>query len=336
MAVITVMLNEKEKNSENNETTSIQENDSVTEANKRKKEAAEAAETLAAKRAELEEQTSRGAEHPHDDRDTSYMDEVPQKLSVAKILKYVCYGVIVFVFALIFWRIYMQNDKGFDFTADFVWTRENIEAYQNGSLTVTKLEMASFSHTLERDENNIPTETYDYSYSPFNESDETDSYRQYDGVFKTDNVMYIAETKELIFTVRVNRNAYDFVAEKYGLSDSSKPSGDAFRFAITDGTEYYTEYEYMTATRSSYYYYRIVFKEIPLELIETNERLDATAADIVEYNLLIYSKDFFNFNSPMVETDLLCNFCKLEKYNVKNALPAEASADLKKGPKYSD
>ena len=96
--------------------------DLTREANAQKQEAAQAADETRKAR-ESFEGGDVGVEHPHEEKDTSYMDayveDKKNKLSIGKILKYIFYGIVLFVFILSIYRIFVQNRDHADY---LVWT----------------------------------------------------------------------------------------------------------------------------------------------------------------------------------------------------------------------
>ncbi len=307
-----------------------EEADSTAKANERQKDAADAAKTRIADR-ETYERGEVGVSHPHEEKDTAYMDEKPPKVSVIAILKYIGAAVIIFVFALLFYRICAQRE---DFSDKFVWTEEAIAVYQEtGSLTVWTQNMSSFTLTLERDENNLPTYTYQYIYSPYSEQDADDPENTnnprnaFEGVFFVSDPMYIEETEQLIVTLRVNRTADDCLIDHYNLS--YVPSKKDFIFTLTDGLTTYADYSYITFEKNSYFYYRLVFDNIPYSYAKSYEGV--TENDIVELSLNVYYGKLFHESSPIAIITVANNMIVGDAYKIKKALPAELPADLTKG-----
>lgn len=312
------MDNEGKKNGDFGNDTESEAKKEIKEENERKNEAAKAAEYLNEQRRLAHDPEVVGKGYPHEEKDTSYMDEKEKKITVGSILKYIFYGIVVFVFLLIFYRIYMQNDSNFDFAEMFIWTDEAIEAYEeNGNLTVYTQSMGRIGNLVlvnEADE----TESYDYEYSPYSEAD---GLR---GCFMTGNIMYVVETEQLIFTFRVNRTASEAVMDRYGLE--SAPRRDCYSFALYDGEKYYTEYEYVTAERSTYFYYRIVFTGVSYDLIENPYQ--AQTSDVTELTLNVYYDDLKNFDSPIDTMTLANNLISAEEYDIEDTLPAQRTEGL--------
>ena len=245
-------MNENQENLTPSPEEEIEKKDLTREANAQKQEAAQAAEDVKKAR-EAFEGGDVGEAYQHEEKDTSYMDAYVEdrknKLSIGKILKYILYGIIIFVFVLLIYRIFVQDRDHADY---LVWTDEALQAYEEtGKLTVWMQEMSSFTFATERDENGIPIKEneYAYTYSPFSEREitrtvegtaqtETVSFR---GVYKTSGPMYIEETKQLIITFRVNRTANGVLQELYELD--TKPSGDIYIFTLQDNQgNIYTDY----------------------------------------------------------------------------------------------
>ena len=280
---------------------------------KRRNDSAEAAEYLNGLRELAGDPDNVGQSHPHEEKDTSYMDEKKKGISVFSIIKYVFYGLVIFVFLLVFYRIYMQNDSNFEFSEMFVWTDEAIEAYEEkGSLTVYTQDMGRIGNLILIDEAD-ETVSYDYTYSPYSESDDVR------GCFMTSNIMYIEETQQLIFTFRVNKSASEAVMNKYSLE--SKPGKDSYSFVLSDGENYYTEYDYLTASRGTYFYYRVVFTGV--EYTHVDKPYNSPLSGVTELSLSVYYDDLKNFDSPLDTMTLANNLLSAEKFELKKALPAE-------------
>ena len=332
-------MNENQENPILSSEEEFEKKDLTREANEKKQEAAQAAEDTRNARQSFEGGEV-GIEHPHEEKDTSYMDKYVEdkssKLSIFKILKYVVYGIIIFVFALLVYRIFVQDRDHADY---LVWTDEALQVYEEtGKLTVWTQEMSSFTYAMERDENGIPIKDneYSYTYSPFSEREvirttegsaksETVSFR---GVYKVAGQMYIEETKQFILTFRVNRTAND-VLQKYYYLDN-KPSGDIYIFTLEDNHgKTYTDYEYVTFTENSYYFYRLVFNNVDYSFFQNY--LDVKEEEIVELKLNVFYKDLYNATSPIDTMTAGNNLITPEKYDLDDALPAEKPADLQEG-----
>ncbi len=337
------MMNENQENLNLSPEEDNEKQDLTREANTQKQEAAQAAEDTQKAR-EAFEGGDVGTAHPHEDKDTSYMDEYVEdkknKLSIGKILKYIFYGIVLFVFILSIYRIFAQNR---DYADYLVWTDEAVKAYEeNGKLTVWTQEMSSFTFAMERDENNIPIKEneYSYTYSPFSEREvihtiegstqtKTISFR---GVYKVSGPMYIEETKQFILTFRVNRTANEALKELYSLD--TKPSGDIYIFTLEDNKgNTYTDYDYVTFSENSYYYYRIVFNGIEYPFFKNY--LDVKKDDILELKLNIFYKELYNTQSPVDTMTVGNNLITPDKFDLDDALPAKKPSDLKEGYDWS-
>lgn len=273
-----------------------------------------------------------GVEHPHEERQEEDEDRVP-KLTFGKILRYLGTGIIILVFVLIFYRINVQNE---DYSDYLVWTDEALSVYEStGKLTVRTQQMGSFSLTLERDENNIPTKTYTYTYKPYSDSpyeSENSTLKPtqltYKGCFMVGDPMYIEETKQFMVTFRVNRIAGDRVKEHYSLA--SAPKGDVYRFALSDGENVYTAYQYVTVEKNSYFYYRLVFDNVDYNYL--TDHTDLTESEIKELTLSIFYAGKFNPESPLEVMTVANNVLPADSFAIKKALPAEVDPALKNSP----
>lgn len=336
-------MNENQENLTPSPEEEIEKKDLTREANAQKQEAAQAAEDVKKAR-EAFEGGDVGEAYQHEEKDTSYMDAYVEdnknKLTVGKILKYTLYGVIIFVLALLVYRMFVQDR---DYADYLIWTDEAITAYEeNQKLTVWTQEMSSFTFALERDENNIPIKEneYSYTYSPFSEREvihtiegstktKTISFR---GVYKVSGPMYIEETKQFILTFRVNRTANEVLKELYGLD--AKPSGDVYIFTLEDNSgNIYTDYDYVTFSENTYYYYRIVFNGVNYPFFQNY--LDVKEEDILELKLNIFYKDLYNTQSPVDTMTVGNNLITPDKFDLDDALPAKKPTDLKEGYDWS-
>lgn len=317
-------MNEKKDNNQNPE--EIERKDLTKESIEKRQDAAKAAEDVQKARAEFEGGKV-GVEHPHEEKDTSYMDKKPPKITVWKIVKYTVYAIILFVFLLLIYRIFVQDR---DYNDYLVWTEEAVEAYEeHGKLTVWTQEMSSFTFALERDENNIPIEDsmYKYTYSPFSANRESER-NEFNGVFKVSGPMYIEETKQFIFTFRVNRKADERLQAYYNLP--TNPQGDVYIFTLEDNHgNAYTDYEYVTFSEDTYYYYRLVFNDVSYPFYQNY--LEVTQDDIVEISLNIFYKELFNESSPFDTMTVGNNLVTPDRFDLDDALPAKVPSDLKPG-----
>lgn len=313
------------------ETLSAEGGKGVTEAHNQQKEAAEAAKHRREQREELPADEV-GREHPHNDSGSACAEEKAPRITIGQIAKYIGLGIFIFVLILLIYRIVNQKK---DYSDLFVWTDEAISVYnREKKLTVWVQDMSSFTYTLERDENNLPTETYEYTYYPYSQSDTPDDLEDEDpfyGVFMVGDPMYIEETQQFIVTFRVNRRAGEKVQAYYSLS--APPSGDSYCFLISDGYNVYTDYEYITFEKDSYFYYRLVFNDLPYGYIRDLRNVERS--DIKELRLAVYYSGLFHIDSPLDTISVSCNLIAGEAYDIDDALPAEKSADLKKGPVYT-
>ncbi len=316
-------------NEENDKKILSEENtaDMVSEARERQKAAAEAARYTENQREALPKEEP-GKEHPHEETEPD-KEEKPPKLSFLKILKYLAAGVILFVFILLLYRISVQKK---DYADLFLWTDRAIEAYEEkGSLTVWTQDMSSFTFTLERDENNMPTNTYTYTYYPYSgKKEEGEEPSEFDGCFMVSKPMYVEETQQLLVTFRVNRTAKDRVKDYYSLETA--PRGDVFFFILSDGENEYADYEYITFEKDNYYYYRLVFNDVPYNYLKSYTGV--TEADIISLSLSVYYSGLYHLDSPLDTITVANNMIEGDAYKIEKALPAERDAALKKGPDF--
>ncbi|MBO7740320.1 MAG: hypothetical protein J6S34_02250, partial [Clostridia bacterium] len=111
-------MNENQENYTPSPEEENEKKDLTREANTQRQEAAQAAEDTKKAR-ESFEGGDVGVEHPHEEKDTSYMDAYEEdkknKLTIGKILKYVLYDIIIFVLALLVYRMFVQDRDHADY-----------------------------------------------------------------------------------------------------------------------------------------------------------------------------------------------------------------------------
>ena len=144
--------------------------------------------------------------------------------------------------------------------------------------------------------------------------------------------MYIEETKQFILTFRVNRKANEALQQYYYLD--TKPSGDIYIFTLEDNHgNTYTDYDYVTFSENSYYFYRIVFNNVDYSFFKNY--LEVKEEDIVELSLNVFYKDLYNVLSPIDTMTAGNNLITPKPYDLDDALPAQKTADLKNGHDWS-
>ncbi|MBR2988073.1 MAG: hypothetical protein IKC63_08645 [Clostridia bacterium] len=270
--------------------------------------------------------TPQSEELEHEEKDLSYVDE--NRLTFGKILKYIGIGLVILVFALLFYRMSAQNK---DYSDYFVWTDSILAAYEEKHDLSAKIQnMSSYQLTLARDENNIPTDVLTFTYYPYSDPKPAEKGEDFEGCYMVSMPMYIEDTKDLLITFRVNRTAGAHLKTHYSLDH--EPTGDVYRFSLSDGKTTYTEYDYLTFSENSYYYYRLVFKNVDYRFVTGYQNIKES--DIIELDLSVYYNYRFNEKSPIVTMTVANSYCPSERFDVKDALPAKMTPDLKPSPEW--
>lgn len=232
--------------------------------------------------------------YDNNNMDFDYYPEEEKKKSslVGSILKYLASALIVLVFALVFFRIAIANDT--KLAKSFIWTPESVSAYnEKGGLTVVSQELTGY--TL-RDENGTVIESV--SYDELSE----------DGLFKTGNLMYVKETRELIVTVRYNDTCESEFCKKYSLDPNAT---EIFVFELVDGEKTYSDYSFVTDERFVYHYRRLIFKNVDLDSAKT--------LTIVGYSVGNPDREKPAVKMTVYDSNIKTEAVKLDKY-----LPAKA------------
>lgn len=290
--------------------------------------AADAAKARNADRKEIEEAIREAETAPGEEEAREEPPDLPagsNRITVGFVFKCLGAGLFLLVLILMFYRIHQQD---VDYADRFLWTDENIRAYQEkGALTVWKQRMSSFTLTLSWDENDKPLDTYSYRYSPYSETDtETKKLR---GHFFVSDPMYIEETRQMLLTLRVNRTTGEAVKECYRLDTA--PTGDAYFFALTDGTVIYSDYEYITIEENTYLYYRLIFNNVSYTPV-TVTRENASKVQICEMKLQIFYRNFYNLSSPLETMTVANNALPIQPVDTEKFLPVAKEPALKEDP----
>ena len=271
--------------------------------------------------------TPQSEEYEHEEKDLSYVDE--DRLTMSKIVKYIAIGMIILLFAVLIYRMSSQKKLYNDY---FIWTDEAIAAYsEKNDLTVWVQNMSSYHVTTKFDEKYNALESIDFTYYPYSNPNSNIKSEDFEGCFMVGIPMYIEETKQFIITFRVNRTAKEHLEKHYSLD--YQPTGDVFRFSLSDGKTTYTDYDYITFAKNSYYYYRLVFTGVDYHNVTGYKDIDPTA--IKELDLSIYFKYKFNPQSPIDVITVANSYCPIEKFSVKDALPAKLTEGLLPAPEWN-
>lgn len=155
------------------------------------------------------------------------------------ILKFIAIGLIVLVYALLFWRIYTsktpKNIKKFLFTQDAFdvcsSSPDSVSFWTRGDGTV-------------------------WSFTPDRPEDS-------DGSFTAEGILYADGLSILEMTIRYNNSTVKYLTEDYRLDE--KPQGEPFIFILEDNAgNTYSDYVYAPFARSLYNYRRLIFKNVDL------------------------------------------------------------------------
>lgn len=231
-----------------------------------------------------------------------------KKNLISRILKWLVIALVVFVYAFLMFRIFIQSDTKIAKT--FLWTENTVAAYESNSDAFEALTQDN-SYTY-YDQNT--KETIQYSYSTYSGSEED---RTHDGQFHTSQFVYIPSSHELQITLRYNREAVSELLATYGLEKA--PSGELLCFALTDGVNYYTDYTFLTDSRFTYQYRRLTFSGIDL-------------TDVSQMALEIYYIGDVQKSTPYESMVIYLSNIPMEQYKVKKALPAKVNDDLQTPP----
>lgn len=227
---------------------------------------------------------------------------------VGKILKWMVIGLILFVYLFLMFRIFIKSDTKIAKT--FVWTEDTVAAYESDPASFEAFTQDNTYVYYDTD-----TETaIEYAYDTYSGSDEDNTH---EGQFHTSQFVYVPSSKEFQITLRYNRDGVRELLNTYGLEKA--PAGELFCFALTDGTNIYTDYTFLTDSRFTYQYRRLTFSGVDLE-------------DVSQMWLQIYFIGDVSVSSPYESMTVYLSDIPMESYKVKKALPAEVNGTLQSPP----
>ena len=235
--------------------------------------------------------------YPYDD-----VKEDKKRFTFGKLFKYIIIAFIVLVYALIFFRIAISNDT--DIAKSFIWTVDSAKAFnssQGKGITVLSQELTAYPLTDE-DGNVLEIVKFD-ELSP-------------DGLFKVSNFMYVKETKEVIITLRYNDTCEELYSEKYGIDTKTS---ELFVFTLTGGEKRYSDYTYVSDSRFTYHYRRLIFKGVELD-------------ELAKINLQAYCVGNLDYDKPACDMVIYDSHIEMEIVDLSDYLPAKAHPDLQKPP----
>ncbi len=274
-----------------------------------------------------EHKEAQSGDYEHEEKDLSYVDRT-DRLTLGKIIKYIAIGMVILLFAVLIFRMSAQKKLYNDY---FVWSEKTLTAYEKDkNLTVWVQNMSSYHIKTAIHLETDSADVLEFTYYPYSDPKPSEKGEDFEGCFMVGFPMYIEETKEFIITFRVNRTAGEELKQHYSLDVA--PSGDIFRFSLTDGKTLYTDYSYITFRKNSYYYYRLSFSGVDYNYLTGYKDIDKTK--IKELDLSVYYTDFFNEKSPIVTMTVANSFCPIEVFDLGDALPAKKTNDLKSSPEW--
>ncbi len=237
--------------------------------------------------------------------DYYHEEEMPKKngrLSVKKLLKYFIIALIIVVYILMIFRIIIKEDP--KSAKAFLWTDAAIAAYESqpDSFKVMNQQIVSFQYLDENSASGYSKQTYNTI---------TD-----DGYFQVNNFMYIEATGELILTFRYNNASISWLKEKYGLNEIN---GEPYFLALSDSKGYITDYSYVSSSRFTYQYRRVVFSGVDLSQEST-----------MDINIYRMQEDI-NLADPIATLPVYDSRIPVSYLDIKDALPVKA-AELEKSP----
>lgn len=247
---------------------------------------------------------------------------------VYKIFKWAAILLVVGVYLILFFRMCSKEDPAS--AKEFLWTENTLTAYEKwqNADTATRGDFAytqESSHTI-YNEQTRETKTYRYdtfscrenSYSgDGNNPEDRKKYIHY-GQFHTSNPIYIPSAGEVQITIRVNDEGMEELMKTYNLS--TLPQGEVFAYALTDGENVYTDYQYTTSDRFTYNYHRLTFSGVDF-------------TDLYSLELLIFyvGDGTVDLANPYEYLTVYLADIPMKAYNMKDAKPVKLT-DLQKPP----
>ena len=228
-----------------------------------------------------------------------------QRPGAKKILKWIVIALIATVYAFIFIRIFIFNYSPKSEKA-YLWTEAGVQAYNNdsGSFKILNQQIKSFSYL-----------NPDGSYDRVVYNDITS-----DGYYKVSNFMYNEATKELMISLRFNQASLDNLRTEFKLSKTPDKNAYVFALETTDG--YVCKYSYTLTKSGNYYYTRLVFPDVELSRYDT-------------VDLNVYYIGRVTLSDPVGYLTIYDSRIPAEYYDVKKALPAKVSPDLRESPYFT-
>lgn len=238
-----------------------------------------------------------------------YMGGAKKKKSpIKRVLSWLIILLIAFVYLFLIFRIFIQSDTKIAKT--FIWTDATVAAYE-----ADKEDFEAFTQDNTYVYYDPATEqTIQYAYDTYSGDD---AEHTHEGQFHTSQFVYIPSSKEFQITLRYNEDGVRELLSTYGLEKA--PAGELFCFALTDGTNYYTDYTFLTDDRFTYEYRRLTFSGIDLD-------------KVAQMNLEIYFVGDVQKSAPYDSMTVYLKDIPMERYELKKALPAKVNEDLQTPP----
>ena len=236
--------------------------------------------------------------YPYDDE----KENNKKRFTIGKLLKYIAIAMIVLIYALIFFRIGISNDT--EIAKSFIWTEESVKAYNDSNgKGITVLSQKLEAYPLTDEDGNV------LEMVRFDELSE-------DGYFKVSNFMYVKETKEVIITLRYNDTCKEYYSEEYGVDTSVS---ELFVFTLTGGGKTYSDYTYVTDSRFTYNYRRLIFTGIELD-------------EVASLSIQAYCVGNPDSEKPACDMPIYDSHLDTKRVELEEYLPAKVNPDLKKPP----
>ena len=237
---------------------------------------------------------------------------------IGKIFKWAAILLVVGVYLILFFRMCSKEDPAS--AKKFLWTENTLTAYQTWQ-DADPNTRGAFAFTQENSYtiyNEATRETTTYSYDTFScrensysgdgsNPEDSKKYIHY-GQFHTSNPVYIPSAGEVQITIRVNDEGMEELMSTYRLD--KLPQGQVFAYALTDGVNYYTQYQYIESERFTYNYHRLTFSGVDF-------------TNLYELELLIYyvGDGTVDLTMPYEYLTIYLADIPVTAYNMKDAKP---------------
>lgn len=238
-----------------------------------------------------------------------YLKKPKKKKSLVKrIFTWAVILLILFVYGFLIFRIFIQSDTKIAKT--FIWTADTVAAYEKDPDAFEAFTQENTYVYYDPD----TKETFEYAYDTFSGDDAAHTH---EGQFHTSQFVYVPSSKEFQITLRYNEEGVRELLATYGLEEA--PAGELFCFALTDGTNYYTDYTFLTDSRFTYEYRRLCFPGIDLENVQ-------------QMQLEIYYVGDVRKSAPYDSMTVYLSDIPMEDYKLKGSLPGKVNDDLQTPP----